>query len=222
MNNDKHSLVSRNIGNAKVHIAKDDSILQIMNEVERIVGEDKATKVKQTVPQPRLNSEADNSQNPVVQNDVISIGGRGKGIPSLTGFSQQQVIVSAKQLLLRGAFLRNTEYVIGVVVYTGLDSKIMRNSGKSNQKSSEMEKTMNRYILGILILQLVTSFITALLGFFWNSHNLDSHAYLRDENLTKKYGAQAILNFFTYFLLYNTMIPISLIVSLEMVKVAQG
>lgn len=136
--------------------------------------------------------------------------------------------------------MRNTEYVIGVVVYTGLDSKIMRNSGKSNQKSSEMEKTMNRYILGkhpsldhgiqpssltppppgILILQLVTSFITALLGFFWNSHNLDAHAYLRDENLTKKYGAQAILNFFTYFLLYNTMIPISLIVSLEMVKVA--
>lgn len=59
--NDKTSLVSRNIGNAKVHIAKDDSILNIMNEVERIVGEDKATKVKQTVPQPRLNSEADNS-----------------------------------------------------------------------------------------------------------------------------------------------------------------
>ena len=37
-----------------------------------------------------------------------------------------------------------------------------------------------------------------------------------------KPGENFALKFFTYFLLYNTMIPISLIVSMEMVKVAQS
>ena len=35
-------------------------------------------------------------------------------------------------------------------------------------------------------------------------------------------GANGVLRFFTYFILLNTMIPISLIVSLELVKMAQS
>ncbi len=37
-------------------------------------------------------------------------------------------LISAKQLLLRGAYLRNTEWIVGVTVYSGLDTKIMRNA----------------------------------------------------------------------------------------------
>lgn len=35
-------------------------------------------------------------------------------------------------------------------------------------------------------------------------------------------GADSILTFFTYFVLINTMIPISLVVSIEIVKVSQS
>lgn len=38
--------------------------------------------------------------------------------------------LSIKQLLLKGAFLRNTEWVLAAVVYTGFESKIMLNSQK--------------------------------------------------------------------------------------------
>jgi magnesium-transporting ATPase (P-type) len=69
-------------------------------------------------------------------------------------------------------------------------------------------------------MQLSCSTLTAIIGGIWNSLNLDQHWYLRDDNAISNYGLSAILLFFTYFLLYNTMIPISLIVSLEMVKVA--
>lgn len=44
-------------------------------------------------------------------------------------------------------------------------------------------------------------------------------------NIARKvigHGKLAFLNFFSYFILLNTMIPISLIVSLEMVKVVQA
>jgi len=36
--------------------------------------------------------------------------------------------LSEKQLLLKGASLQNTDWVIGLVVYTGEETKIMLNS----------------------------------------------------------------------------------------------
>lgn len=85
---------------------------------------------------------------------------------------------------------------------------------------------MNRYILYILFTQLTLSFITSAIGFAWNLKNetgkgndINRHAYVA-ENF--KPNVNFVLKFFTYFLLYNTMIPISLIVSMEMVKVAQS
>jgi magnesium-transporting ATPase (P-type) len=125
-------------------------------------------------------------------------------------------------LLLRGAFLRNTEWIIGMVVYTGLDTKIMRNAEASKIKQSDVEKKMNGYILNILYTQLVLALFTSLLCLAWAFRNFsnekNNHWYLEE---TSSPGVQAILRFFTYFLLYNTMIPISLIVSMELVKVAQ-
>lgn len=38
------------------------------------------------------------------------------------------ILLNAKNLLLRGAVLQNTEWIIGIVVYTGLDTKTMKNS----------------------------------------------------------------------------------------------
>jgi len=48
----------------------------------------------------------------------------------------KKLILGAKQLLLRGAYLRNTKWILGVVVYTGQDSKIMRNADEGRIKSS--------------------------------------------------------------------------------------
>lgn len=139
---------------------------------------------------------------------------------------------SAKQLLLRGAFLRNTEWIVGVVVYTGLDSKIMMNAEQGKVKTSDMEHTMNQYIIGVFILQVMCAVISCALALYWNKTNYDTlknaqgeevqvhkHWYLQE---TETASNIALLRFGTYFLLYNTMIPISLIVSLEMVKVAQS
>jgi magnesium-transporting ATPase (P-type) len=46
-------------------------------------------------------------------------------------------------MLLRGAYLRNTEWILGVVVYTGLDTKIMKNAEPSKIKTSDLEKKLN-------------------------------------------------------------------------------
>ena len=45
--------------------------------------------------------------------------------------------------LLRGTVLRNTKWVIGIVIYTGDDTKIVMNSGGTPSKRSKVERQMN-------------------------------------------------------------------------------
>lgn len=47
-------------------------------------------------------------------------------------------------IILRGCSLKNTEYIYGMVIYTGHHTKIMLNSVASKPKSSTLEKTMNK------------------------------------------------------------------------------
>jgi phospholipid-translocating ATPase len=46
-------------------------------------------------------------------------------------------------MLLRGCVLKNTEWVIGLVVFTGTETKLAMNSGRTPSKRSRIEKRMN-------------------------------------------------------------------------------
>lgn len=54
--------------------------------------------------------------------------------------------VTGNSLLLRGCVVRNTGWVIGLVLFTGNETKIMLNSGKTPSKRSKMEKSTNPYV----------------------------------------------------------------------------
>lgn len=41
--------------------------------------------------------------------------------------SRRRIALNTESLLLRGCILRNTKHVVGIVVYTGHDTKIFRN-----------------------------------------------------------------------------------------------
>lgn len=51
--------------------------------------------------------------------------------------------VDISMTFLRGTVLRNTRWAIGVVLYTGLDTKIVLNSGGTPSKRSKVERQMN-------------------------------------------------------------------------------
>jgi phospholipid-translocating ATPase len=55
--------------------------------------------------------------------------------------------------LLRGTVLRNTDWVIGIVLFTGSDSKIMMNFGGTPSKRSKVERQMNPMVYVTLILR---------------------------------------------------------------------
>jgi phospholipid-translocating ATPase len=54
-----------------------------------------------------------------------------------------RVPVTINQILLRGCILRNTDFVIGVVLFNGKDTKISLNTGATPSKRSLVEKQMN-------------------------------------------------------------------------------
>ena len=51
---------------------------------------------------------------------------------------QADAPVYNENILLRGAMLRNTQYIIGQVVYVGSESKIQINSQKGRHKASNV------------------------------------------------------------------------------------
>ena len=129
--------------------------------------------------------------------------------------------LSHKNLLLRGTKLKNTDWVVGITVYTGKNTKIMKNGCESSTKISNIERRVNNIILVILLFEVLCSGISTLFCFLKCIDNTLFLDYIRQEPNTNCSAISGI-SFGSYFILYSTYIPISLIVSLEFVKVFQG
>jgi magnesium-transporting ATPase (P-type) len=80
------------------------------------------------------------------------------------GPSEDKISLNADYVLLRGMSLRNTEYIYGIVVFTGHDAKVMRNSTSSKYKFSRLELLTNQSIYIIFIIQCVLALIAAIIG----------------------------------------------------------
>eukprot|EP01026_Neomeris_dumetosa_P071035 TRINITY_DN7145_c1_g1_i1.p1 TRINITY_DN7145_c1_g1~~TRINITY_DN7145_c1_g1_i1.p1 ORF type:complete len:1115 (-),score=152.45 TRINITY_DN7145_c1_g1_i1:270-3410(-) len=132
--------------------------------------------------------------------------------------------LDASNLLLRGCKLRKTPWVVGLVVFAGLDSKIWRNQTKAPRKVTQLERHMNIVVILILGFMIFISFLCALGWYIFSSRNEDEMYYLQIENdwPDLKVGAAGFLvQVLRFIILLNQMIPISLYVTLELVKVFQ-
>jgi len=142
--------------------------------------------------------------------------------------------LDAKNLLLKGARLKNTDWILGIVIYTGHNCKLMKNAKEPLTKMSTVEKLLNKLLVGIFILQLILSLISAILHFVYfkrDSKLMAESDTLNDEEKNKNtfidymdfnIWVDSLLSFFTYLLLLNTLIPVSLVITLEIVKLIQG
>uniref|UniRef100_A0A8C1U9B0 Phospholipid-transporting ATPase n=1 Tax=Cyprinus carpio TaxID=7962 RepID=A0A8C1U9B0_CYPCA len=123
------------------------------------------------------------------------------------------------QILLRGAQLRNTQWIHGIVVYTGHDTKLMQNSTFPPLKLSNVERITNFQILMLFGCLLAISLVCSIGQTIWK-YQYGNDAWYMDLN----YGGAANfgLNFLTFIILFNNLIPISLLVTLEVIKFVQA
>lgn len=61
----------------------------------------------------------------------------------------EQASLDIENFLLRGSSLQQTDCVIGLVAYTGEDTKIMMNSVKARPKASTLQNLMNKEIIRV-------------------------------------------------------------------------
>ncbi|XP_044154614.1 phospholipid-transporting ATPase IA isoform X1 [Bufo gargarizans] len=132
---------------------------------------------------------------------------------------QATVPLGPDQILLRGAQLRNTQWVHGIVVYTGHDTKLVQNSTRPPLKLSNVEHITNIQILLLFGTLITISLVCSIGSSIWNSRHEEKDWYL---NLNYGGANNFGLNFLTFIILFNNLIPISLLVTLEVVKFIQA
>lgn len=120
--------------------------------------------------------------------------------------------VNKKNMMLRGCKLKNTDWAIGVVIYTGDDTAIMMNSSNPVTKTSNIESQVNNIILIVFAFEALCCVGSAIYGYFECRSNLTFVNYITSESIDCIRQAGIALG--SYFILFSTFIPISLIVSI--------
>lgn len=133
-------------------------------------------------------------------------------------FNSRVYPVGVKQILLRGAMLRNTKWVNGIAIFTGKDTKLVRNSRPTPLKRSNVERLTNMQIILIFAFEIVLCTISAIANSVWSTDHHDDW-YLQ---FTRSGGEEGAWSWITFLILFNNLIPISLYVSMEAVKVVQA
>ncbi|XP_051941626.1 probable phospholipid-transporting ATPase VD [Hippocampus zosterae] len=121
-------------------------------------------------------------------------------------------------LLLRSCTIRNTETVVGIVVYAGHETKAMMNNSGPRYKCSHLEKDLNNEILWCVLLLVMMCLTTAIGHGLWLKQ-FKHTVFLVDEDMPPALAGFYV--FWTMIIVLQVMIPISLYVSIEIVKLGQ-
>lgn len=82
------------------------------------------------------------------------------------------VALGPDQVLPRGAMLRNTRWVFGVVIYTGHDTKLMQNNTTTAPlKRSTLDRLTNTQILMLFFILLLLCLLSAIFNVLWTRAN---------------------------------------------------
>lgn len=132
----------------------------------------------------------------------------------------KELPLSPDQLLLRGAQLRNTQWIYGLVIFTGHETKLMRNATATPIKTTAVEKMVNIQIIFLFLILIVLSIVSSAGALILNSVKAKQLAYL-DLGSTNRVS-QFFQNLLTFWILYSNLVPISLFVTVELCKFVQA
>jgi phospholipid-translocating ATPase len=125
-------------------------------------------------------------------------------------------------LLLRGCSLKNTEWVLGVVVFTGRETKIMLNSGITPSKRARMAKDLNRNVIYNFIILFFMCLISGIIqGVTW-SHENSSIQFFEFGSFGGSPPLDGFITFWSAVILFQNLVPISLYISLEIIRSCQA
>ncbi|XP_055539760.1 phospholipid-transporting ATPase VD isoform X2 [Wyeomyia smithii] len=141
--------------------------------------------------------------------------------------SGERVPVSTESLLLRESRLKNTDYAEGIVVYAGHETKAMLNNSGPRYKRSQIEQQMNIDVIWCVIILIILCVIGAIGCKMWLSSFVatsgDNNETFRIPYLPFEISPdyEGLLAFWTFVIILQIMIPLSLYVTIELCKIMQ-
>ncbi|XP_069796468.1 phospholipid-transporting ATPase ID-like isoform X2 [Narcine bancroftii] len=136
---------------------------------------------------------------------------------------ESKIPLDNRNLLLRGCVLRNTECCFGLVLFAGPDTKLMQNSGRSKFKRTSIDRLMNTLVLWIFGFLVCMGIILAIGNCIWEHEVGDLYQiYLPWDRGVDSAIFSGFLSFWSYIIILNTVVPISLYVSVEVIRLGHS
>ncbi|KAL7819956.1 phospholipid-translocating P-type ATPase [Trichoderma gracile] len=130
---------------------------------------------------------------------------KGKAVP-----------LTLNEIIYRGSVLRNTTCAIGIVLNTGEECKLRMNSNRHPKaKKPALERVVNRIVITLAFYVVILS-VGVSMGYIRWQRSTERHSWYLDHASVPFH--EIIIAF---IIMFNNVIPLSLYVSLEIVKVGQ-
>lgn len=142
--------------------------------------------------------------------------------------------LSEENLLLRGSVLRATEWCVGIVIYTGTETKLSLNSKRPPYKISSIDRVVNRSLIVAISALICLSVMSMSFSIMWQNKNANAaYLCLTKDSLSNRFISDngggcmsgtttSYLLLLTFITLYNNVICISMLVSLEVCYLCQS
>ncbi|RSM03268.1 hypothetical protein CDV31_010544 [Fusarium ambrosium] len=124
--------------------------------------------------------------------------------------------LTLNEAVYRGSVIRNTPEVVGIVVNTGEECKVRLNSKmKAKTKKPRLERIVNNIILSLILFISFLSTLFTVTYILWKDQTEKKAWYLFDSTVPM------VQIFFGFVIMFNNVIPLSLYVGLEGIKLGQ-
>ncbi|KAK7313723.1 hypothetical protein VNO77_38918 [Canavalia gladiata] len=146
----------------------------------------------------------------------------------------KRLSLGSSNIVLRGCELKNTNWALGVAVYCGRETKAMLNSSGAPSKRSLLETRMNAEIIMLSLFLVALCTVTSVCAAVWlkrHKDELNILPYYRKLDVSEGeeesyeyygWGLEILFTFLMSVIVYQVMIPISLYISMELVRVGQA
>ncbi|KAF5656588.1 phospholipid-transporting ATPase DNF3 [Fusarium circinatum] len=130
--------------------------------------------------------------------------------------SEKTVPLTSNEVIYRGSVVRNTNTAIGLVINTGEDCKIRMNANKHPKaKKPALERVVNKIVVTLATYVVVLS-VGVSMGYVKWQKSTERHSWYLEQAKVPFY--QIIIAF---IIMFNNVVPLSLYISLEIVKIGQ-
>uniref|UniRef100_A0A3P9KVP8 Phospholipid-transporting ATPase n=1 Tax=Oryzias latipes TaxID=8090 RepID=A0A3P9KVP8_ORYLA len=137
-------------------------------------------------------------------------------------FAGQKYSLDNEKILLRGCTLRNTEWCFGLVLFAGPETKLMQNCGRSTFKRTSIDRLMNILVLCIFGFLAFMCFVLAIGNYIWETNEGSGFTVFLPREDGVSAGFSTFLTFWSYIIILNTVVPISLYVSVEIIRLGNS